>query len=368
VTSLGDIFRRYGPQYREKFGQHMLPSHRAVMTAIEACRTEVLGGDVYVCPACGTLPYSYHSSQNRHCRTCQHDAAQAWLDRQPHLLLPVPYFMVTFTLPAELREVARSQQQPIYSLLFRASAAALQQLAQHERFIGGQIGFLGVLQTWTRDLRYHPQVHYLVPAVGLTPDGRWVLPKTEFLVHVKPLAALFRAKVRAAMRQLHLDAQVPREVWRKEWVVDCRAVGSGRSALKYLAPYIFRVALSNNRIVKVADDQVTFRYTVSDSGQTGYCTLPVQEFIRRFLQHVLPKGRVSVRYYGLFSPRQRGRLSQVRGLLALAGLAAAASPAGSTVASVPSQPVLRCPNCGELICAVESIPPRSRSPPAPVGY
>jgi hypothetical protein len=215
MTTLAEIFRRYGPQYRERFGERMLPSHRAAMEAIEACCTEVLGGHLYACPACGTLRYSYHSCQNRHCPTCQHHAAQAWLTQQQDLLLAVLYFMVTFTLPAELREVARSHQQRIYSLLFRASAAAVQQLALDPRFIGGQIGLLGVLQTWTRDLRCHPHIHYLVPAIGLAPDGRWVQPTTHFLVHVKPLAVLFRTKFRAALQQMHLAAQISPEVWRQ---------------------------------------------------------------------------------------------------------------------------------------------------------
>ena len=366
MTTLADIFRRYGPQYREHFGERMLASHRAAMEAIETCRTAALGGHLYACPAYGTLRYSYHSCQNRHCPTCQHHAAQAWLAQQQHLLLPVPYFLVTFTLPAELREVARSYQQQIYSLLFRASAAAVQQLAQNPRFIGAQIGMIGVLQTWTRDLRYHPHVHYLVPAVGQAPDGRWVQPNTHFLVHVKPLAALFRAKVRAALRQMHLDKEIPAEVWKGAWVVDCRPVGSGLSALKYLAPYIFRVALSNNRILGVADEKVTFRYTVGATGQTRRCTLPAEEFIRRFLQHVLPKGFVKVRYYGLFSPRQRKLLSQLRGQLALATSPLAATSASDVPALCPAGgSVLRCPTCGELMRLSQTLLPRSRSPPAP---
>ena len=214
MTTLAEIFRRYGPQYRERFGERMLPSHRAAMEAIEACRTEALGGHLYACPACGTLRYSYHSCQNRHCPTCQPHAAQTWLAQQQDLLLPMPCFLVTFTLPAELRELARSHQKQIYSLLFHASAAGLQQLAQDPRFIGGQIGMIGVFQTWTRDLRYHPHSHYLVPAVGLAPNGRWVQPTTHFLVHVKPLAVLFRTKFRAALQQIHLAAQISPEVGR----------------------------------------------------------------------------------------------------------------------------------------------------------
>src|SRR5215213_3634346 len=173
MVTLGEIFRLYGPAYRAQFGDQLSAEQIQAMRAIEQCRTEALGGQVYTCEACAITRYSYHSCRNRHCPTCQQDAAQTWLARQQLLLLPVAHFLVTFTLPAELREVAQSHQQQIYSLLFRASAAALQQLAHDPRFIGGQIGMVGVLQTWTRDLRYHPHIHYLVPAGAfLSAEGR----------------------------------------------------------------------------------------------------------------------------------------------------------------------------------------------------
>jgi putative transposase len=181
--------------------------------------------------------------------------------------------------------------------LFRASAAALQQLAHDPRFLGGQIGMLGMLQTWTRDLRFHPHVHYLVPAIALASDGTLCRPRNPaFLVPSKALAILFRAKLRAALRQTDLYAQIPADTWHQAWVVDCRAVGSGAAALKYLAPYIFRVALSNNRIVRVQDDRVTFRYRDGKTKQVKLCTLPALTFTGRFLQHILPKGFVKVRY------------------------------------------------------------------------
>ena len=157
MTTLGEIFRRYGPAYRTHFGRSLSTSQMQAMQAIEACRTEALGGHVYACPSCQFTRYSYHSCRNRHCPTCQQDATQAWLAEQHALLLPVPYFLVTFTLPSELRTIARQHPETIYPLLFRTSAAALQQLAQDPRFLGGQIGMLGVLQTWTREMRYHPR-------------------------------------------------------------------------------------------------------------------------------------------------------------------------------------------------------------------
>jgi hypothetical protein len=345
----------------------LLPSQQAALHAIETCRTEVLGGHAYHCPACGTRRYSYHSCRNRHCPTCQHDAAQTWLSRQQEVVLPVPYFLVTFTLPSELRDLAYRHQRLLYNLLFRASAAALMQLAHDPRFLGAQIGLIGVLQTWTRDLRYHPHVHYLAPGGGLAEDGRtWLTAKADFFVHVKPLAALFRAKLRAALRQTALWNDIPAAVWQQPWVVDCRSVGSGRAALKYLAPYIFRVALSNNRIVRVVDEQVTFRYTIGESGQTAYCTLPVQEFLRRFLQHILPKGFVKVRYYGLFRVGNRRSLSRLRSqLLLLQQSVDQVTPAPP--ASDGGTRAMSCPNCGQPMRLERVLLRHNRGPPKCVG-
>lgn len=318
MTDLAEIFQEYGKAYRAKYEQRMPTSHKVAMRAIEQCRTERLGGHVYTCPSCQVSEYSYHSCRNRHCPKCQHQVGQAWLERQQELLLATPYFMVTFTLPEPLRQLARSQQKVMYDLLFRSAAAALQALAQDRRFVGGQIGLVGVLHTWGRDLSYHPHVHFLVPGGGLSADGQqWLASRPTFLVHVRPLAKLFRAKFRAALQKTELFKAIPFEVWQEDWVVHSQAVGNGQAALKYLAPYIFRVAISNKRILKVSEGQVTFRYTPSGSKKSKLCTLPAEEFTRRgrFLQHVLPKGFVKVRYYGLFAPGQRYRLKQARALL-----------------------------------------------------
>lgn len=366
MTTLGEIVRQYGPAYRAQYGEQLLPSQQAALQAIEQCRTEALGGHVYACPACGTQRYRYHSCRNRHCPTCQHDAAQTWLERQHELLLPVPYFLVTFTLPAELRDVTYRHQRSVYNLLFRASASALLVLARDPRFLGAQIGMVGVLQTWTRDLRYHPHIHYLVPGGGLANDGRtWVTAKAGFLVHVKPLAALFRAKLRAALRQTALWNEIPAAAWQQPWVVDCRAVGSGQTALKYLAPYIFRVALSNNRIVQLADDQVTFRYTIGATGQTAYATLSAQAFLHRFLQHILPKGFVKVRYYGLFRVGMRRSLARLRGQLRLLQRIVDQVPPAPAVSDGSMRAVI-CPSCGQPMRLERVLLPHTRGPPGGV--
>lgn len=365
MVELADIFRRYGPAYREKFGDRMPASHLKAMADIEACRTEVLGGHVYACPDCDEILYSYHSCRNRHCPKCQHNAAQEWLKKQQDMLLPVPYFLVTFTLPDTLRDIVRSNQQTCYSLLFRTAAAALQQLAQDPRFVGAQIGMMSVLQTWTRDLLYHPHLHVLVPGGGLAKDGEtWHASGQNFLVHAEPLSRLFRGKFRAALKKTDLYDRVPQETWSQSWVVDCLPVGNGEAALRYLVPYVFRVAISNNRILKLEDDKVTFSYRDSDTGKTKRCTVHAEEFMRRFLQHVLPKGFVKIRYYGLLSPSNRPRLHQARQLLvALADTPPAQPAAGESGAARTTTREVCCPKCGQLMHRVQTIRRRSRCPP-----
>jgi hypothetical protein len=260
MVEIAEIFRLHGPAYRAKFGDRMLPSHQRVMQDIERCRTEPLGGQVYLCETCRAYHYSYHSCKNRHCPKCQQDQAEQWLDDQARLLLPAPHFLVTFTLPAELRALARRHQKTLDNILFRSSSEALQELALDPRFIGGRIGMVGVLHTWTRDLRYQPHVHYIAAGGGLSAEGTWRSSRQDFLVHVKPLAVIFRAKFRAQLQKTDLFPRVDESVWNKDWVVHCEPVGTGKEAFKYLAPYIFRVAISNHRILKLDDDQVTFQY------------------------------------------------------------------------------------------------------------
>jgi len=266
--------------------------------------------------------------------------------------------MVTFTLPDELRALARSNQKLIYHLLFRASSQALLKLAQDPRFVGARLGMVGVLHTWTRQLLYHPHVHYIVTGGGLTSDGRWLSSRKDFLVPVKALSSIFRAKFRDHLKKTDLFTAVDRQAWKKKWVVHSEPVGSGEAAFKYLAPYIFRVALSNNRLRQLHDGQVTFAYKEAATDQVQRCTLTAQEFIRRFLQHVLPNRFIKVRYYGLLSPGHRHLLHKARELLV---------PASGKLKSEdlkPSQPVvaLRCPHCGGPLTLTGLLAPRGRPP------
>ena len=268
--------------------------------------------------------------------------------------------MVTFTLPAELRDLARSNQKTVYNILFRASSAALMKLAQDPRFVGAQIGMVGVLHTWTRDLRYHPHVHFIVTGGGLAQDGRWKSSRPGFLVHEQPLAIIFRAKVRDQLKKAGLFAPVNHRVWKKQWVVRCKPVGTGAEAFKYLAPYIFRVAISNNRILKLENGNVTFKYKESATGQIRFCTLPAQEFIHRFLQHILPHRFVKVRYYGLLSSGNRKLLAQARELL----LAPVADSNASITQPRAQEPTAThtCPHCGTVLTFIRDINRRSEVP------
>jgi Transposase zinc-binding domain/Putative transposase len=233
MLELADIFRRYGPDYRAQFQERMPPSHLRAMRDIENCRTPPLGGQIYLCEPCHEFLYSYHSCQNRHCPKCQNDAADDWLNQQRQLLLPVPSFLVTFTLPEELHALARSHQQVLYGILFRASAAALQKLARDPKYVGGQMGMMGVLETWARDLHYHPHVLYVVPGGGLSDyHRRWLPANPKFFLPVKALSRIFRAKFRDALKKAGLFDSVSPQLWKKDWVVHCEPVGNGEQALK----------------------------------------------------------------------------------------------------------------------------------------
>jgi hypothetical protein len=358
MLEVAEIFRLHGPDYRVKFSARMLPSHRRAMQDIELCRTASLGGQLYYCAQCDQQRYSYHSCKNRHCPKCQNQLANQWLQQQQELLLPTHHFLVTFTLPAELRALARSHQKTIYNLLFRASAAALLQLAQDPRFVGGRLGMVGVLHTWTRQLLYHPHLHYLVTGGALTGNGRWVSARKDFLLPVKALSPIFRAKFRDELRKSDLFPLVRAHVWHKDWVVHSEPVGSGQQAFQYLAPYIFRVALSNNRLRQLHNGQVTFAYKESATDQLKPCTVTAEEFIRRFLQHVLPPRFIKVRYYGLLSPAQRQLLLKARALLS-APSRKLKSPA---LKATKAPTLLCCPHCGGPLTLLAPLPPRGRGP------
>ncbi|MGD9092457.1 MAG: transposase [Anaerolineales bacterium] len=247
-------------------------------------------------------------------------------------------------------------------MFFRVSAAATQKLAQDPRFIGGQVGMVGVLHTWGRTLTYHPHVHYLVPAGGVDQDGNWLPARKSFLLLVKALSKIFRAKFRNALRKSPCCQEIPAQIWQQPWVVHYKAVGDGVSALIYLAPYIFRVAISNKHIVKLSSTQVTFRYRSTKTGKTKTCILSAEEFIRRFLQHVLPKGFVKIRYYGFLCPGLRSRLTNLRSQLDELQPNQTAGDRDSQSITLPTDCLL-CLACGQVMQKVKVIPVYVHKPP-----
>ena len=314
MPTVADVVRRYGGAYLERFGTTMPAAHKKVLGAIAACRTGELGLVLYRCECCGQIQAMGRSCGDRHCPACQRDKAEAWLEKQTARLLPCPYFLVTFTLPAALREVARSHRRVVYSALFEASSQALRTLAADPRYVGtDRLGIVGVLHTWGRTLDYHPHVHYVVPGGGVSADGgRWLPSRADFLVPVKALSIVFRAKFRDILRREGLLDQVDPTVWSRDWVVHSQAAGDGRQSLRYLAPYVFRVAIGDHRIISCDDGTVTFAYRRVGSNRPRMMTLDAMEFLRRFLQHVLPAGFQKVRHYGFLSPNSATSIEAVR--------------------------------------------------------
>jgi hypothetical protein len=292
------------------------------------------------------------------------------LQVQRELLLPVPYFLLTFTLPSELRKLVRAHQKALYALLFQASAEAAQKLAHDPRYIGGQIGLVGVLHTWTRNLIFHPHVHYLAPGGGLHSDGKtWLPARQGFFLPVRALSKLFRAAFRRGLEKLKLCDQIPAKVWTQAWVVHCKPVADGQAALKYLAPYIHRVAISNRRLLafdnrgSMETSQVTFQYRASDTGQLKICRLSVEQFFQRFLQHVLPQAFVKVRYYGFFGASVRRKPVALQVRLGKSKLDPLAQQPASAPAAHDTPSKILCPACGLPMIFQRNLAPQlCRSP------
>lgn len=368
ALELADVFRLHGPSYRLR---HNLPaSHLRVMRAIETCRTAALGGHVERCDQCAHERIAYNSCRNRHCPKCQRLEALDWLGDRQQELLPVPYFHVVFTVPAPLAELALRNPRPLYSLLLRTSAEALLTIAADPRHLGAVIGFFSILHTWGQNLLFHPHVHCVVTGGGLPPgQQRWIACRPDFFLSVRVLSRLFRrlfleALDRAWRRgELIFPGQIAglaaRPAWtefldalrRQEWVVYAKPpFGGPEQVLEYLGRYTHRVALSNDRLVSCDSQTVTFRfkdYASAEPQRPRTMTLPAEEFIRRFLLHVLPAGFQRIRYYGLLANRFRAqRLGCCRALLL--GARDAMLPSARQLEALQSslgERAARCPVC-----------------------
>ena len=380
---IADVIRQSGAQFEARYPGLLTIERRCTLKNLANCRTAALGGHRWECAACGQIEVAYNSCRDRHCPKCQASARAEWFDARQRELLPVPYFHVVFTLPEPAADLARQNRRELYGLLFRAASETLREVAANPRHLGAKIGVLAVLHTWGQTLTHHPHVHCVIPGGGLSPDGaRWVRCRPKFFLPVRVLSRLFRGKFLAGLIRLRARGRLTfagrlswlqsdaafrrwcRKLSRSEWVVYAkRPFGGPQQVLKYLARYTHRVAISNQRLLRVEDGEVEFRYKDYARGESPRTmTLSAVEFLRRFMDHILPKGFMRIRYYGLLSNPQRGKqLARCRELLA-----ADETPPDDTIRreadelvddeSAPDAQRL-CPHCGVgvLVC-VESTP------------
>lgn len=358
-----------------------------MLIAIERCRTAALGGHVDECSRCGHRAISYNSCRNRHCPKCQSKARNRWLDARCSELLAVPYAHLVFTLPHELAPLALQNKEVVYGILFRSSAETLLDIAKDPKYLGADVGFFSVLHTWNQKLQHHPHVHCVVAAGGLSADQmHWIRPRRpDFFLPVRVLSKVFRGKFVDAIEQaflagqLHFHGQLQalaqpklfrgllRQLFSKSWVVYCKPpFGGPEQVLRYLGAYTHRVGISNHRLVSLVDDKVTFRWRDSaHKNKKRLMTLPVVEFLRRFLLHVLPHRFVRVRHFGFLAGRRRGTLLPLCKML-LAATIATVAPSSAPL-SPAIAPSWTCPLCSAPMIVVErltAVQLRLRSPPS----
>ncbi len=336
---VADVFRRYGVAYREKHGASMSTAQRRVMSAIEVCRTAALGGHLERCDECGHERNCFNSCRDRHCPKCQCLARAEWIQDRQSELLDVPYFHVVFTVPAEIAAIASQNKKVVYNVLFRTTAATLTTIAADPEHLGAEIGFFAVLHSWGQNLLFHPHLHCVVPGGGPSPDGqRWICCRPNFFLPVRVLSHLFRRLFLESLQRAfdsdklqfvgHLEPFHDRltftrhlAAWKeREWVVYAKRPFAGpQQVLDYVGRYTHRVAISNNRLLDLENDQVRFQWKdYRTGGKVKTMTLSPDEFIRRFLLHVLPNGFQRIRYYGFLGNRYRqAKLDQCRRLLGM---------------------------------------------------
>ena len=323
---VADIFRRYGATYRETHGASLCTAQRRVMSAIELCRTAALGGHVERCDRCDHQRVCYNSCRDRHCPKCQSLARAQWLEDRQAELLDTQYFHVVFTVPQPVAAIALQNKQVVYNILFRAASETLRTIAADPKHLGAQIGFFAVLHTWGQTLSHHPHLHCVVPGGGISPDGtRWISCRANYLLPVPVLAPLFRRLFLGYLRQafdagdlqffsslepLRIRNAFLRHLapaWKEDWVVYAKPPFAGPDdVLKYVARYTHRVAISNDRLLDINDGKVQFRWKdYRDDNRHKTMTLDADEFIRRFLLHVLPDGFQRIRYFGFLANRYR---------------------------------------------------------------
>jgi len=373
---LADVVRRFKDDYVARFGHLMMPSQKKALADIAACMTAQMGGHQYQCRDCGQSFWIYHGCRNRACPACHGRQTRDWLEARQAELLPCDYYHLVATVPEEIRHLFLSDQKVMYALFMRTVAGAVIDLCRDRKYLGATPGILMVLHTWTGQMGYHPHAHLLVTGGGVSDDGQsWREPPGQFLVPVKALSRLIVARFRDALKKANPDAfnRLPRKTWKQPWCSFCKHYGRARQAvMDYLARYVFRIAITNARIVAMDDTHVTFKYKQRDTGEWQPCRLTGVEFLRRFLMHVLPKGFHKLRYYGLWHPSKRNLQQRARLLLTLLGRARSAEPvliadvAKETDPPGKDQEVSEegfspsCPRCGSR--QVEHLQERCRGP------
>jgi hypothetical protein len=391
ALEVADIFRDHGAAWRTANAGHVSLDQLKVMSAIERCRTAALGGHVARCENCAHSVIAYNSCRNRHCPKCQGAAAREWLAEREAELLPVPYFHVVYTLPARIADIACQNKAVIYHLLFKASAETTLTIAADSKHLGARIGFLSVLHTWGSALTHHPHVHMVVPGGGLSQDGsKWIACRPRYFLPVEVLSALFRRLFLEMLVAAHdaghlqffgqhvrLADKAAFKAYLKplrdiDWVVYAKEPFAGPAeVLRYLARYTHRIAISNRRLLSANEKAVSFKYKdyrIEGPGRYKTMTLATDEFIRRFLMHVLPAGFHRIRYYGLLASAGRAANSaRARELLALPLIPIDAIKAAGTEATEPQAPEHPCPCCGGRMIIIETFErgqqPRYRPPP-----
>ena len=349
TVEVADILRVQGDSFREQNRSWLGYQQLSVLRAITACRTAVLGGHLDSCSRCDLQAVSYNSCRNRHCPKCQAQARQRWLARREQDLLPVPYFHVVFTLPHALNPLCQRHPGLLYDLLFSATAQTMLEVAADRRHLGARIGFLSILHTWGQNLRLHPHLHCVIPAGGFDPDySSWVHPKYAFFLPVKVLSRVFRGKYLALLQQalrkrrIVCPSTLVRTLLKDDWVVYAKpAFGDPVRVLRYLGRYTHRVAISNQRLLSFDGQRVSFRWKdYAHGNKQRIMTLTASEFLRRFCQHVLPRGFVRIRHFGYLANARRATL------IALARQQLACQTPATSHLTNSSQAAWRCPRCG----------------------
>lgn len=362
MTTIQQIFKDYSPEYLERFSPKVPANHIKVINAVLFCRTQDNGMVLYACKKCGKIHSVFRSCGNRHCPACQNHKSRDWLDNQCKRQLPGHHFMITFTVPDTIRGMIRSNQRLCYNAMFKASSYAVKRLCPDPKYIGGDTpGFFGVLHTWGRKLQYHPHIHYIVPGGAYCSRSKlWQPSRQDYFLPVKALAKLFKTRFLSLMKKAGLLRRIPYEARTREWNVNCHQAGTGIEVTKYLSPYVFKVAISNTRISRVENRVVSFRYKKVKSRRWRTCSLDVMEFIRRFLQHVLPTGFMKVRYYGFLHPGCSIGLAQIGAAIEAAVKINAVIVKITTARYDPT-----CPDCGGELEYLYSVLPYMIPPKEP---